>query len=266
MFSTELMTKWLIDCETLNVSLENVEGPQPATTHTQNLATSPEWKTLTEQLEILYQKLIHYNQTTNITRLTEPDDFLYRHILDSLLGLRFIPQGASVLDVGSGAGFPAFPLALANLSLSVTALEATGKKCQFITQALQDLKLSKRMTVIQGRAEALAHDKRYRGKFDVVTARALSSLPTLIELTLPFVKQGGKLLAFKGKNFEAELEASTDGLIDLGGELVQIFHADSLGDGLSPKIEGAVLLVFQKVDTTPTKYPREYALIRKKPL
>ncbi|MBK8190141.1 MAG: 16S rRNA (guanine(527)-N(7))-methyltransferase RsmG [Vampirovibrionales bacterium] len=171
----------------------------------------------------LYHALIEANRTMNLTRLTAPEDFLRRHALDSLTVLPFIPHGARVADVGSGAGFPALPLALARPDLSVVAIEATGKKCRFIEAMREALALESRLTVVNARSEDLTRHPDFAGRFDVVTARAVAALPKLAPWTLPLLKPGGRLLAIKGRpTARQELTAAKDALRRFAGVRAQI--------------------------------------------
>ena len=208
----------------------------------------------------LYDALIVYNQKVNLTRITEPRDVLYRHLLDSLLLVPHIPQGAHVADVGSGAGFPAIPLAMARPDLQVTAMESVGKKCVFIEEIRQAFGLEDRLKVVNGRSEELGNQPLYREQFDVVTARAVAALPTLLELTLPLTKPKGSFIAIKGPSYEEELKASQKALQTLKGRCEQVIHS-----AVSPE-QASILLIFQKTGVTPKGYPRLPGMPSKKPL
>lgn len=236
-----------------DASEENPQAPPPQAIHY-------DANKLLEQYSRFYDALIAYNEHVNLTRITEPVDFLYRHLLDSLLPLPWIPSGANIADVGSGAGFPALPLAMARADIHVTAIESTGKKCKFLEQIRQDFGLSERFTVLSERVETLARQKTYREKFDIVTARGVASLPTLLEFALPLLRPGGRFLALKGPKHEEELERSMDALDALHAELqaIQTFQV--------PELKGSVLMIFEKTGKTPKLYPREQGLPLKKPL
>lgn len=208
-----------------------------------------------ERLHRFYALLTDANRVMNLTRITAPEDFLYRHLLDSLSLSPFVPSGAHLVDIGSGAGFPALPLAVCRPDVTVTAVEATEKKCRFIESVRQTLDLSN-LSVRRERAEALAYDSGFRERADRVTARAVAALPVLLELCLPFVKVGGLFLAMKGCAYEEELAASDTALSVLGGSLKAVHTFEE------PRLEAARLLLFEKTHPTPATYPRSMAGIK----
>jgi 16S rRNA (guanine527-N7)-methyltransferase len=209
--------------------------------------------------ERFYALLSETNRQFNLTRITEPEDYLYRHLLDSLSLVPLIPQGAFLADVGSGPGFPAIPLAIARPDLTVLALESIEKKCRFIQNAKETLELTQ-LTVERSRAEDLARIAEKRDFFDVVTARAVASLPTLLELCLPLIETGGVFLAMKGRNCQEEIDGSKKALRVLGGKLQEIRTF------AHPRLEGSRLLVIEKTKDTPENYPRPAGLPSKAPL
>ncbi len=206
--------------------------------------------------ENYYDLLIEYNNKFNITAITEKQDVIVKHFVDSALGCGKV-CGKKLIDVGSGGGFPALPLKIINDDLELTMLEATGKKCEFLKTVVKELKL-KNVQVINDRAEVLAKNTSYREKFDCCTARAVARLNTLAEYCLPFVKVGGSFIAFKGEASEEVLEAINAVKI-LGGEIV---------DSFCYELEGAkrALITVKKVNSTPSKYPRGNGKERKSPL
>lgn len=216
------------------------------------------------RFEALYQAVLDFNAHTNLTRLTTPDAFGYRHILESLVLSRWIPENARVVDVGSGGGFPVLPLALFRPDAGFTAIESTGKKCAFISEAADTLGV-KNLMVLHERSEAAGNSKDYRASFDIVTARAVAALPVLLELTIPLVKTGGRLLAVKGDNAFDELKASGNAMDCLHAELVDTF---SLKEDVAelPYVTDTCLLMFEKMDTTPKTYPRKPGTPAKSPL
>ncbi len=205
-----------------------------------------------------YNQLLAYNQKVNLTRITEPSDFLYRHLLDSLVISPFIPEGTTVADVGSGAGFPALPLALTRPDLHITAIESIGKKCAFIEQIQQHFKLN--VTVLHARSEDLSHQPQYREQFDGVTARAVAALPTLLEVATPLLKPEGQFIAIKGPSYPEELQQAQRAIQVLNLELL-----DTILFSQEP-LQRTVLLLFEKNSSTPSKYPRPAGMASKKPL
>lgn len=206
-----------------------------------------------------YDMLVEVNQTVNLTRITALEDFLDRHLLDSLSVSPLIPQNVRVADIGSGAGFPAIPLAILRPDLEITAIESTGKKCRFIEDVKAKLELD-HLHVVAERGETLGQDPHFREKFDVTTARAVAELRVLLELCLPLTKTGGLFLAMKGLSFQAELDASKRAIATLGGRFVQV-HTFSLS-----QLSGSRVLQFEKVKVTPAGYPRSPGTPSKKPL
>lgn len=206
-----------------------------------------------------YELLSEANRTTNLTRITAPEDFLYRHLLDSLTVAPFIPADASVADIGSGAGIPAIPLAVARPDIQITAVESIGKKCNFIRACQETLNLAN-LTVLNLRSEDMGRQAGTRESFGIVTARAVATLPALLELCLPLLKKGGLFLAMKGLSYEAELQASANALKVLGGKLLEVKTFEH------SRLKDSRLLVFEKTARTPDAYPRTAGLPSKKPL
>ena len=192
----------------------------------------------------------------NLTAITDPDAVDRLHFADSLACLLApIPPSAAVLDVGAGAGFPGLPLKIARPDLRVTLLEATGKKARFLEHLATALSLDD-VTVAAERAETFAG----RDAYDVVVNRALASMPALLELTLPFCRMGGTVLALKkGVHLPAELASAGRALAVLGGELAE---------PRTYELDGEVrqVVVVRKVGRTPLDYPRRPGLPAKKPL
>lgn len=216
-----------------------------------------------QQFQMLYKLLIEANRITNLTRITALDDFCTRHLLDSLTLSRILnrlPPDFNLMDLGSGAGFPALPLAIAYPEARITALESVQKKARFIEQAIDALELAN-IRVLAGRAETLSHDRRYREQFDIVTARAVSSLNTLVELCLPFARIEGQLLAMKTlASLDAEQQAARNAMELLGGEFERV------EDVSLPLLPNRGIAVILKTRTTPARYPRNSGIPAKKPL
>ena len=205
--------------------------------------------------EEYYKLLTFYNEKFNITAITDKKEVYIKHFIDSLLGAEFI--NGNFLDVGSGGGFPAIPIKIFNSGLRTTLLEATGKKCEFLREVVKQLKLDN-VNVIFGRAEEKAHDNKFREKFDCVTARAVAGLPVLAEYCLPFVKIGGKFVAYKG-DAEQEIKDSENALNILGGKIEKTEKINLFGNNRT-------IIVINKDKATDKLYPRANAKIKKKPL
>ncbi len=209
-----------------------------------------------EKFEKYYDLLIYYNQKFNITAITEKEEVYKKHFIDSLLGVEFFEKGM-LIDVGSGGGFPAIPLKIFNDELEVTMLEATGKKCDFLNNVIKELNLSN-VRVIKGRAEDYAKNQDFREKFDYCTARAVARLNTLCEYCIPFVKNGGYFISYKGDALD-EIKEIDNALKVLGGKLVE--SKEYLLDDAK-----RTLVKIQKIKNTPPKYPRGNGKERKNPL
>lgn len=209
----------------------------------------------------LAARLCAENAHYNLTAITEERAMALRHMADSLLCARYLPQGCTLLDVGCGAGFPSLPLAICRPDLRITAMDATAKRVQFVTACAEELELDN-LVAVCCRAEEGAHTP-LRESFDVVTARAVAALPTLSELCLPYVRVGGMFLSMKARGAEEELAAARAGIGMLGGQLERCETAH-LCDGAEDLTRTALL--FRKKGPTPASYPRPYARILKKPL
>jgi 16S rRNA (guanine527-N7)-methyltransferase len=208
--------------------------------------------------------LLDWNQRVNLTSITNPQEVLTKHFLDSLACILAIPaerwqEPLTLLDVGSGAGFPGLPLQIVFPHWQITLLEATGKKVRFLEAAISELELQAH--AIQGRAEELAHDQRHRARYDIVTARAVATLPTLLEYCLPFCHPGGLLIAPKKGEISAEVEQGKRAAAKLGG---CFFEARSF---TLPGLEDQrALIVFQATRSAPAQYPRRASAPVKNPL
>ena len=212
-----------------------------------------------EQLNLFeeyYKLLVFYNDKFNITAITERQEVYIKHFVDSLLFVNKLKSG-KYLDVGSGGGFPAIPIAIVRSDINYTLLEATNKKCEFLREVATRLNLPN-VKVINGRAEELGLKSEYREKFDCVTARAVARLNTLAEYSMPFVKVGGQFISYKG-DVDKELEEGKNAVKTLGGvieevEKIEFFQAKRSG------------VFIKKVSKTDEKYPRSNGKIKKLPL
>lgn len=217
-----------------------------------------------EQFETYYRLLSEWNARFNLTAITAYDDVQRKHFLDSLTAAPLLqaasPEGKRLLDVGSGAGLPGVPLAIVFPSLRVTLLEATGKKVQFLNALVGALGLAN-TDVVPGRAEEMARTPQGREQYDLVTARAVAPLRTLVEYTLPLARVGGMVVAYKATEAEAETNGARRAIDKLGGRVRAIVPV-TLGDAA----ETRRLVVIDKVKPTPVQYPRAGGLPKNKPL
>lgn len=209
-----------------------------------------------ESFDKYYRLLIEYNERFNITAITEKEEVYVKHFVDSLLFVDML-NGENLIDIGSGGGFPALPIKIMRDDIKLTMLEATGKKCEFLKVVANELGL-KDVTVINGRAEDLAKDEKYREQFDMCSARAVARLNTLCEYCMPFVKVNGKFIAFKGQAGE-ELEEAKNAIKVLGGNLSSVYERSLDGAKRS-------LVEIEKIANTDIKYPRGNGKEKKCPL
>ena len=204
---------------------------------------------------VLLKELLQFNETTNLTAITEPREVVIRHFIDSLTVADEIPEGANVIDVGCGGGFPTLPLAIARPDLTITALDSTAKKLTFVDKMAKILSLNVR--ALAARAEEIPE---CREKFDVCVSRAVARMNLLTELCLPQVKVGGKFIAMKAQSGEEELAEARGGIETLGGKVAKT-DAFTLADAGE-----RYLITVDKIAHTPSAYPRPWGKIKKKPL
>jgi 16S rRNA (guanine527-N7)-methyltransferase len=206
------------------------------------------------------QVLQEWNQRVNLTAITDRESIVVRHFLDSLrcaLSWQRVPQ--TLIDVGSGAGFPGLPLKIAFPSLTLTLVEATAKKVAFLQHMVDLLALSD-VHVLHARAEEVGHLSEHREQYDVVTVRAVAALRVLAEYCLPLACLGGSVLAPKGADIEQEIAAAHHALQVLGGELLPV-EAVQL-----PARDAQSMVVLRKIARTPPQYPRRAGLPSRRPL
>lgn len=215
------------------------------------------------QFEQYLTLILTWNQRVNLTRITDPDEIIIKHFLDSLSVYPALPQSSgaiSLIDVGSGGGFPGIPLKIALPDLQLTLLESTGKKTDFLAHVVTELELPQ-TEVLTRRAEDAARLPKYRQRYDVATARAVGKLPTLVEYLLPFVKIDGVAIAQKGQSPQEELDSARWAIGTLGGKSPSIIPITV--PGLEAERH---LIVIPKGKPTPKTYPRRAGLPKKEPL
>ena len=212
-----------------------------------------------EEFEKFRALLLEYNQKYNLTTITEEKDVFYKHFLDSAAGEYLFKKGAYVAEIGSGAGFPSIVLKILRPDLKFSLFESVGKKCEFLKVVVDNLRLQD-VNIYNIRAEDAAKDKNFREKFDYVTARAVARMNSLSEYCLPFVKVGGKFIAYKSGDITEITEAETAYKI-LGGKKEEIIKYE-----LPENYGERTLAVILKTKPTPPRYPRGQGKERKQPL
>ena len=224
--------------------------------------------TLTDRQLVQFDRyaelLCEWNEKMNLTGITDPYGIVIRHFADSLTLVPFLPQGATLIDVGTGAGFPAIPAAIARPDIQVTLLDSLNKRLTFLNAVVDELGLS--CVTVHARAEDGGHKAELRERFDVATARAVAALPTLCEYCVPFVKKGGVFVALKGPESDNELDTARTAAKVLGASYkdtarVQVPARPKDGE----EVFDRRLIVFDKTGNTPKTYPRPAAKIAKKP-
>lgn len=212
-----------------------------------------------DQFYLHYKMLLEWNEKINLTTITELEDVIVKHFVDSLMVLKFLPRKIeNLIDVGTGAGFPGVPLKIIRPQVEVALLDSLNKRLIFL-KALKE-KLNLNFELIHARAEDLGKNEKYREFFDICTSRAVAPLNVLSEYCLPFVKVDGLFLAMKSGVFEDELKNAKKAITLLGGEIEQIEKFNLPGD-----ISRSVIII-KKVKNTDKNYPRLGAKIKKSPL
>ena len=215
-----------------------------------------------DQFERYFELLVEWNEKINLTAITEKNEVYLKHFYDSiapvLQGL-IENQELKLLDIGAGAGFPSLPMKIIYPQLDVTIIDSLNKRINFLKLLAEELKLDK-VHFYHGRAEDLAQDKAFRAQFDLVTARAVARMQVLSELTIPYLKVGGKLLALKASNAPEELDEAKNALNLLFSKV-----QDNLSYAL-PNGDPRFITVVEKKKETPNKYPRKAGMPNKRPL
>lgn len=227
------------------------------------MAENIDEKISNEELEKFYQYmliLLEWNEKMNLTAITEPKEIILKHFIDSITINRYIKQANTLIDVGTGAGFPGIPLKIVNPEKEFVLLDSLGKRINFLKDVCEKLDINK-ISCIHGRAEELAIQQKYREKYDAVTSRAVAKLNVLLEYMLPFVKIGGVCICMKGPSIFEELEEAKGAIKILGGELEKVENLLLPASDIERNI-----IIIKKINNTPNKYPRKAGTPVKQPL
>ena len=205
------------------------------------------------------QEIISWNKKINVTAITDEKEFLVKHFIDSLTVNSFLEDGKSIIDIGTGAGFPGIPLKISNPNSKITLVDSVNKKLKIIKEITNQMKLEN-LEIIHTRAEDLAIQEEYREKYDYAITRAVSKLNTIVEYMLPFVKIGGKAICMKGPNIDDELKEAEKAIKELGGKLEKVENIV-----LDNEYERNIVVI-TKESSTPKKYPRGKGKPLKEPI
>lgn len=204
--------------------------------------------------------LIEWNNKINLTAITEPNEIIIKHFIDSLTILKYFEDKETVIDVGTGAGFPGIPIKIMKENVKVTLLDSLNKRINFLNEVIEQLELEN-IETIHSRIEDFGRNKKNREKFDIVTSRAVANLTTLSEYMVPLTKIGGKCICMKGVNVEEEILKSKNAIKILGGEIVKIEKLK-----LPEEKSDRNIIIINKQKNTPAKYPRKAGTPSREPI
>ncbi len=213
-----------------------------------------------EQFYLYMNLLLEWNEKINLTAITDPKEIILKHFIDSITIAPYLKNAQSILDIGTGAGFPGIPLAILENSKDFVLMDSLNKRIIFLQEVIQNIALT-RVQAIHGRAEELGKEKEHREHYDLVTSRAVAKLNILLEYMLPFVKVGGRCICMKSQEIEEELEEAKQAIELLGGKLERVDEIILPESDVKRKI-----IVIQKVRQTPIKYPRKPGTPTKEPI
>ncbi|MBK5261375.1 MAG: 16S rRNA (guanine(527)-N(7))-methyltransferase RsmG [Peptostreptococcaceae bacterium] len=206
--------------------------------------------------------ILEWNEKINLTAITDKGEFIRKHYIDSLLCYEFneLQRADKIIDVGTGAGFPGIPLAIVFPEKQFVLMDSLKKRLNVIDELCKELGINNIVT-LHGRAEDLARDRKHRERYDLCVARAVANIAVLAEYTMPFIKVGGSLLAYKGSDFKRELDEGQKSISLMGGKLAGERAVAIENLGLDHKI-----IIINKIKNTPMEYPRKAGTPSKEPL
>jgi 16S rRNA (guanine527-N7)-methyltransferase len=210
-----------------------------------------------------YMRLLkEWNEKINLTAITDEAEIIKKHFIDSIAIMKsdLISTGCTVIDVGTGAGFPGIPINIIEPGVKVLLLDSLNKRVNFLNEVIKELKLTN-IEAVHGRAEEMSKNVKYREKFDIATARAVANMNVLSEYCMPYVKKGGHFIALKGPTGYEEVNNAKGAINILGGKITNIIETKIIDEEYKHNI-----VIIKKIKETSTKYPRRYAIIEKTPL
>lgn len=216
-----------------------------------------------EQAEKFYkymELLLEWNEKINLTAITEPNDIILKHFIDSVTIEKYLNKEAKLIDIGTGAGFPGIPLSILREDLKITLMDSLNKRIKFLDEVVLKNQLLN-VDTVHSRAEELARNKDFREKYDVATSRAVASLNVLLEYMIPFIKVGGYCICMKGSNIDEEINNSEKALKILQCEIIKIEKFELPGSDY-----GRNIIIIKKKGKTSNKYPRKPGTPAKEPL
>lgn len=204
--------------------------------------------------------LLEWNEKINLTAITKEDEVILKHFIDSMTVLKHIEDGTSIVDVGTGAGFPGIPVSIANDNVNVTLVDSLNKRISFLQEVISEIELTD-IKAIHSRAEDFGQNNEHREKYDISVSRAVANLSVLVEYLLPLVKVGGKCICMKGSEVEEEITNAKFAIKELGGKIEAVNEFCLPGTDIKRNI-----IVIRKDKETPKKYPRKSGTPSNKPI
>lgn len=216
-----------------------------------------------EQLDKFFKYmnlLLEWNEKINLTAITEPEEVILKHFIDSLTISKYIEKDKTLADVGTGAGFPGIALKIYRNDLKITLVDSLNKRINFLNEVIKELDL-KEIETVHSRIEDFGKNKEYREKFDYTTARAVANLSVLSEYLIPIAKINGQCICMKGSNIEEELNNSKNAIKILGGKIQKVKEFNLPKSDITRNV-----IIIKKIKNTPAKYPRKAGIPAKEPL
>jgi len=216
-----------------------------------------------EMLEQFYkykELVVEWNEKINLTAITGDEEFIIKHFVDSITVNKYIQEDKSIIDIGTGAGFPGIPLKILNKENKVVLFDSLNKRLKVLEDIIEKIEL-KNVETFHGRAEETFKNKLYREKYDIAVSRAVASLNVLVELMLPAVKVGGTCICMKGNNADIEIQEAKNAIKELGGQIIKVEKI------VLPKLNlERNIIIIKKVKNTPNNYPRKPGTPQKSPI